>query len=187
MYMVQGVIIFMLLGLLFKERIMKLHYQDRRKRAIFVNLRIHRFVTLDEARKFFSFRGLLYSWDSEFERNECSIYDTNCTAPMQIGTETVDVVQPLSPEVARYKLFYWPESTEFKNSYHNQLFKAMMLAMKGDILMYILIAAAAAAAIALYDYTKIAALQDQLNAIGRMLISINQSIPQIPPIHPGGS
>ncbi len=190
---VQGMIMMLLFGLLMMERILKFHYGDRRKRAFFIDLRISKWITLDKARKRFTFRDLIFFWDQNYERNECCVYDTRCVSAMRIqitkkhffgSPETIEreeeQVYPLSPEIAKHELYYWPESTEFKNNFNTKIIKDIILSTQKDTLMLIIIAIGVTAALVLWNHQQLSGMQNQLDAMGQYMVGINNNLTHVP-------
>jgi hypothetical protein len=137
----------------FKDQILNFMLGIRRKRVMFLDLRLFKYITLSKDLKTFTFASLTYVWNFQKELNGCCFYHSQ-------NSEALDA------KIEASLCKYWCDSNEYHTNLKNKLLETMMmLRNKDQIIQMMVIVIIIALAILALVWMKTSAIQESLNVI----------------------
>ena len=169
---IQLIIIMVLSVLNFKEQLLNFYLGIRRKRAIFLDLRQAKTVTLSLDYKTFEAYNKVFVWNFAKEVNNACFYRS-------------DNSEALEAELVPEKCQYWCNSNEYHTNLKNKLLETlMMLRSKDTIIMLLIICLIIGSITLMLVWIKTGSISDSLEVVKTGITALNNS--QIQTTQPGG-
>jgi len=159
----QMLIIIWLGFMTFKDQIMNLMLGIRRKKAIFLDLRQSKYITLSKDLKTFEMYGKTFVWNFTKELNGCCFFRS-------------DMAESIDTLLEKDKCKYWCDSNEYHTNLKNKMLETlMMLKGKDQIIMLLFVVLLVSGATLALMYIKTGSISDSITHVESIVNAINQS------------
>ncbi len=154
----------------FKDQLLNFMLGIRRKRAIFIDLRLSKYVTLSVDLKSFEMFGKTFVWNFTKELNGCCFFRS-------------DMVEPVEMSIDVEKCKYWCDSNEYHTNLKNKLLETLMMLKNKDMIINMLMIVAVICFIILaLLYFRTNGINESLDTIQNNINALNQTIRPAPDI-----
>ncbi len=168
----------------FKDQILNFMLGIRRKRAIFIDLRLVKFVTLSKDLKDFEMFGKTFVWNFDKELNGACFYRSDMVEALQTSLPNSKIgVRPVDIELLPDKCGYWCDSNEYHTNLKNKLLETlMMLKAKDTIINILMIIVILSLVILALLYFRTNGINQSLDTIQSSITALNQTLRPSPDI-----
>lgn len=111
---------------IFKERILRLYYGERRKRVLWIDERYSEWVTLWPDLKGFTNEYGTFTWNKQKEKYNACVFNSTNAEPLEVDFDIT-------------KTKYWCDSNEYHTVLGNKLLELLMMLKVKDQIIFLLI------------------------------------------------